>query len=218
MPLLTRAAKGSALTHNELDANFTGLDTRTKLIEGVSPAAPAGSRFVSDGAGGGEHIRIAGFGHYRDSDLIYGTPDQELATGVRTLMTIDSLGTVVEKLPSDAGASLWNDTTNAIAPIAEFDTYSIRLGFAVQGYAGSTPQMLIELDIGGALGTIWERSLSIIKGGNEQFISPSFSIYAGSTFLANGGKFYLTYVGGGGTTCAVYQKQLFVNRVSKNYV
>lgn len=45
MAIITRATKGIPLTHTELDANFTQLDTRTTqgwVMEGVQPEALAG--------------------------------------------------------------------------------------------------------------------------------------------------------------------------------
>lgn len=155
---------------------------------------------------------VTGFGHYQDSDLTYGTPDQVILTGVRTQMTIDDLGVTVEKLPYDATEPFWHD--NHIHPIATFDTYNLRLGFAAEGYSGADSQIVIELDIGGSLGVIWERTISLIKGGNEQFIAPAFPIYTGATFVANGGVIYLTYTGGN-ADCAIFKKQIFIDRLSR---
>lgn len=54
MTITTRAGKGSALTHNELDGNFTDLDTRTgagwadlvsELFYRDSPATPSASNY-----------------------------------------------------------------------------------------------------------------------------------------------------------------------------
>jgi len=209
MTITTRAGKGSALTHNELDANFNEL-------YGASPVAPAGGMWVSDGVGGGEFIRVQGWGQYSDTDVTVGSPSQTLVSGVRTQFTIDGGATTIEKLPSDATAPLWNVSTNKIQPIATFDTYNFRLGYAAQNYSGTSPYILMELDIGGALGTIWNRTYPLLKGGSEQFVEAAFPVFAGSTFLANGGELYLTYVGT--ANCDIYASQILIIRESKNYV
>ena len=131
-------------------------------------------------------------------------------------MTIDGGTTLLEKLPSDAVAPLWNVATNKIEPIAVFDTYSLRLGFAAQNYSGSAPYILMELDIGGALQVIWNRTYPLLKAGAEQFVEAAFPIFAGSTFIANGGELYLTY--DGTADCDIYASQILIIRESKNYV
>lgn len=216
MTIVTRASKGAALSHAEGDENITDLDTRAKLVGGVAPAAVAGSRFISDGAGGGEFIRIQGWGHYADAKTTVGTPSQSLVSGTRAKFTIDGGQTTLEKLPSDASNPLWNVSTNKIVPIATFDTYNIRVAFAAQNYSGAAPYLLIELDIGGALGVIWRRTVALLKGGAEDFIEAAFPAYAGSTFFANGGDIYLTYTGT--ADCDIYASQILLIRESKNYV
>jgi hypothetical protein len=200
----------------ELYDSDAALDTRLKVVEGDTPAAVAGGVFVSDGAGGGEFIRVQGWEQYEDTNSTVGTPTMTIASGVRTLWVCDGGTTSISKLPSDALAPLWNTATNTVEPIATFDTYSLRISYKVENYAGTAPYIQFELDIGGAQGVIAQQSISLIKGGSEQSILKQLEVFAGSTFLANGGKIYITYVGTG--SCDVFDTGIFIRRESKNYV
>jgi len=233
MAITQRLVKGSALTHAELDANFTTLvdaDTvltdavalntaRTQVVEDASTANTIpGSQWVSDGAGGGEFIRVQGWQQVLDTDTTVGSPSQTIATGVRTLWTNDGGAGNIKKLPSDIGVSdtLWDTVTNTITPIAAFDTYNLRIEFKVQDYAGTTPDLRIELDIGGGLGTIVSQTIPLLKGGSEQAVTMSFPVFAGTTFLANGGGIYVTFTGTG--SCKIFGSTVVIVRESKNYV
>jgi hypothetical protein len=231
MAITLRSVKASALTHNELDANFTTLvaadvvltdavalnTARTQVVEAASTASTvAGGQWVSDGAGGGEFIRIQGWSQHTDTRTTVTTPTQNIATGVRTKWLNDGVSTTIRKQPSDATAHLWDVATSKFAPIAVFDTYNIRLTFKVQNYAGTTPDIKVELDIGGSLGVISAQTIPLLKGGAEQDIMMTFPVFAGSTMLTNGGTFYITFTGTG--TCDVYDNSIFIVRESKNYV
>lgn len=203
---------------NSVDITNTtdALNTRLDAIEGVTPASVPGGMFVSDGAGGGEFIRIQGWSQYDDSKTDVGTPSQVIATGVRTQLTNDGGTTTLNKLPSDATIPLWNTVTNAVNPIALFDTYNLRVKFTVENYGGTSPSIEVELDIGGGLGTIVDSSRALLKSGAKQTILMSFPVFAGSAFLTNGGKIYVTYTGTG--SCDIYGTGVLVIRESKNYV
>jgi len=211
----------SAFTKTE--GNFTELygeqdfiNAKLDLIRGADPVAPAGSRFVADGFGGGEFIRIQGWAQYQDTDTTVGTPSQNIATGVRTKWTNDGGTLTIEKNPSDATQSMWDTTTNKIQPISAFDVYQVRVTFSAENYSGSTPLMTIELDIGGSIGVIASETKRLAKGGSEQAIMFALPVFAGSTFLANGGEIYLTYTGTG--TCDIFKSSILIVRESKNYV
>lgn len=232
MAITLRSVKASALTHNELDDNFTTLvaadvvltdavalnTARTQVVETASTASTvAGGQWVSDGAGGGEFIRIQGWSQNSDTDTTVAAPSQTLSTGVRTLWTNDG-GTIdLDKLPSDITAGhLWDKVANKVMPIAVFDTYNIRVTFKVEDYAGTTPDLKLEFDIGGATGTIVEQTVPLLKGGAEQTVLLSFPLFASSTFVTNGGSIYLTFTGTG--TCKVFASSILIVRESKNYV
>ena len=233
MAITTRLVKGSALTHAELDTNFTDLvaadvvltdavalnTARTQVVEAANTASTvAGGVWTSDGAGGGEFIRIQGWEQIADTDTTVVAPSQTISTGVRTLWTNDAGMTDLKKLPSDIGVAgtLWDTAANKILPIAAFDTYNIRIGFKVEDYAGTTPEIEIELDIGGSIGTIVAQTVPLLKGGAEQEILIAFPVFSGSTFLANGGSIYVTFRGTG--TCKIFGSTILIIRESKNYV
>lgn len=213
--LLTATTKTQA-NFTELYNADAALDTRLKVIEGEDPAAESGMMFVSDGAGGGEFIRIQGWGQFQDTDTSAGSPSQNIATGVRTKWTNDGGTLTLQKNPSDLINPLWNTTTNKIVPIAENDTYNIRVTFKVENYGGTSPYLDVELDIGGSIGVIVQKSITLLKSGAEQSILMSFPVFSGSTFLANGGEIYVTYNGTG--TCDIFASSILIVRESKNYV
>lgn len=178
-------------------------------------AGEAGMTFFADGAGGGEWLRVPGWAQYSDQDVTVGSPSQTLATGVRTLWTNDGVLTTIEHDPSDLTVPMWNVSTNKIIPITSFDTYITRLTFSAENYSGVTPYIIIELDIGGALGVIWSETTPLLKGGNQQDISVTIPFFTGTTFIANGGSVYMTYVGG--TDCDLFKSSIFIGRESKNF-
>lgn len=181
-----------------------------------SGAAGAGSVLVADGSGGLDFLRYQGWGQYRDSRRTVGTPTLTLTAGVRTKLICDGGLSTVEKLPSDAGASLWNTSTNKIVPIADFDMYHLRIGFWAENYAGTSPYIDFTLDIGAPIGEIVWRDIGLRKSGSTVKASLAFPVFAGSTFTTNGGEIYLTYNGTG--TCDIYAVDILIVRESKNFV
>lgn len=206
------------INDNSVDIVSTtdSLNTRLDTVEGISPASVPGGVFVSDGAGGGEFIRVQGWSQYADSRTTVGAPSQAIATGVRAQLINDGGTTAINKLPSDAIAPLWDTSTNTINPISAFDIYHLRISFSVENYSGASPDILVELDIGGSIGVIAANSSSLLKSGAKQVMLFSFPVFSGSTFLANKGKIYVTYTGTG--SCDIYATSTLVVRESKNYV
>jgi hypothetical protein len=234
MAIVKRLIKGSALTHVELDGNFTDLDSRANanaiadtaqnvvsaairtdldVIRGVPVTTPR-SVFLYDGVGSGAAVRIAGYGSYADSAVTSGT-GQSFATGAAFApMTINGGLSVVESLPSDATQPFWNTASNLIRPIGQQDTYTVRLSFTVSGYAGTSPYIDVCLDVGGAIGEIWCNTMPLLKSGADQNISVVIPFFTGSTFIVNGGTIKVRYAGGSGTV-SIFKKTIFINRESK---
>lgn len=181
-----------------------------------SGAATAGSLLIADGSGGLDFTRYQGWGQWQDTDTTVGTPSQNLTAAARTQWTNDGGTMSTTKNPSDLTLPLWNTTTNLHQPISENDIYHIRVNFFAENYAGPTPYMDVELDIGGAIGVIYADSRALRKGGAAQALSFTFPVFSGATYLANGGKVYLTYQGTG--TCDIYKSSILIVRESKNYV
>jgi hypothetical protein len=201
-----------------LQTDVTGLDTRLKVVEGDTPVAVAGGMFVSDGLGGGEFIRVQGWSQNTDTNTTVITPTQTIATGTRALWINDGGSLDLDKLPSDIGVAghLWDKVANKIVPISAFDTYNVRVTFKAEDYAGTDPDLKLELDIGGTLGVIVSHTIPLLKGGAEQSITVSFPVFSGSTFVTNGGSIYLTFTGTG--SCKIFDSSILIIRESKNYV
>lgn len=197
-------------------ANGSGGGTWAQLDGVGSTGAPAGALPVADGTGGLDFLRYQGWAQYEDSRTTVGAPSQTLSSGVRTLWLNNGSALTIDKKPSDATLPLWNTSTNKHQPIAAFDIYHLRMSFIAENYAGSTPYLDIELDIGGSVGTIFSRGVALRKGGAAQSISLAFPVFSGSTYLANGGELYLTYNGTG--TCDIYKSSVLIVRESKNFV
>lgn len=176
--------------------------------------ATIGKSYISDGAGSGAWEKIQGWEQYQDTDRTVGTPTQNIATGVRTQFLCDG-GFLTEKYPpSDKVNDFWNISTNKHIPIAAYDAYNLRVSFTAENYAGATPDILAELDIGGGIGTILAQTYPLLKGGNAQEILFSFPVFTGTTYLSNGGTIYLTYTGTG--TCDIYKNSVMITRLSRN--
>lgn len=177
-------------------------------------AATDGTSYVANGAGSGAWERIHGWGQYQDSRTTVGTPAQNIATGVRTKFVCNGGFLTVERLPSDAAVPLWDVAANKHVPIAEFDTYDLRVTLTAQNYAGATPTLQMELDIGGGIGVIVSQTYSLLKGGAAQDMMFTFPVFTGATYFANGGEIYLTYTGTG--TCDIYKNSVLAVRTSRD--
>jgi hypothetical protein len=176
-------------------------------------AASDGYTYRADGAGSGAWEKIQGFSQFEDSRVTVGTPVMTIATTVRTQLLNNGGTLTLEHLPSDATVSMWNVTTNKHVPIAAFDMYDIRTSFVAESYAGTNPYILCELDIGGSIGVIFSQIIPLLKGGTAQPCSFSFPVFTGTTYLANGGTIYLTYVGTG--SCVIYDTNILIARTSR---
>lgn len=232
MAITTRLVKGSALTHAELDANFNTLvaadvvltdavalnTARTQVVEAASTASTiAGGQWVSDGAGGGEFIRIHGCAEFADSRVTNASPSQVLTTDVPSVWVINGVLVSSEKNPSDAVASMWNTSTNKINPISVNDVYTVRIDFIAEGYLSNDKYLELELhDDGVGSDVIIQRTFSLLKGGTAVRASAAFPIAANSSMVTNGGSFTLTLRGGG--TCNIHSSRIFISRDQKSYV
>ena len=186
-----------------------------KLIENATATSTDGAVLVSDGAGSGEWVRWNGFAQYQDTDRTVGTPTQTLTAGTRTLWQCDGGDLTYTRNPSDLAVAMWDTTNFKHVPIAEDDTYTLRVTFTAQNYAGSTPYIELELDIGGSVGVIYADSRALRKGGAAQALTFTIPVFTGSTYFANGGEIYVTYQGTG--TCDIYKNDIFIRRESKDF-
>lgn len=175
--------------------------------------ATQGSVYVSDGAGSGSWEKISGFGQYQDDRRTAGSPGLSLSTGVRTLLPNNGLFLIERDDPSDLVDELWDTTTNKHIPIAQNDVYDIRISWTAENYGGTSPYLVLELDIGGAPGVILSNTFPLLRSGAAQGCLFDPTVFTGSTYLINGGEFYLTYVGTG--TCDIHSVSCMFTRKSR---
>lgn len=192
--------------------HVTLTDPQLHEPKGVA-AAVTGQVYRANGAGSGSWEKITGFGQYQDSRTTVGTPALNIATGVRTKFICNG-GTLIKvDNPSDLSSPLWDTTTNKHVPIAEDDVYSFRVSFVAENYSGTSPSIEIELDIGGVPGVILDETKPLLRNGNAQSIIFSSTVFTGSTYIVNGGEFYLTYTGTG--TCDIYKTNVMISRLTR---
>lgn len=181
--------------------------------KGVS-TAPANHHYIADGLGSGVWEKITGFGQYQDSRTTVGSPALTLSPGVRTLLVNDG-GTLIKRDdPSDLINQLWDTVNNKHVPISEDDIYGLRVSWKAENYAGTSPYLFLELDIGGVPGVILDQTFPLLRGGNVQSCLFDPDVFTGSTYIVNGGEFYLTYSGTG--TCDIFGVNHLIMRKSRS--
>lgn len=165
--------------------------------KGVASAS-ANQVYLADGAGSGiwtdTHILkgYSGFASYQDTTYTSVSP-LAVSAGVRTKLTCDGLGSLSDEtqLPLDATSSLWSSSTNKITPIALDDAYDVRVEFKASP-VGTGAYVTVELDIGGSIGIIASKTVSLIKGAVAHEVMIPFPIFCKNTFISNGCEIYVT--------------------------
>lgn len=147
------------------------------------------------------------------TDSVHTTSNrQAIAADTRTEITIDGLGAATDTRFRD-GLSLdvWAD--DKLRPQAVGETYLIRLQMKISPTASSAGEYYeIDLDVGGALGVIWEASNSMVKGQSvTDFISVTIPVFCLETFFANGGSFNFT----GSVGVQLWDKAILIQRMSQ---
>lgn len=129
-----------------------------------------------------------GWASYVDGDYSSGTP--QVISGSRTILELDATtGSALETDLPRGYSSLWDSVNDKFTPNAEGDAYDVRVNFIFDRTAGGDDSIDLQLDIGGSQGIIWEQSIARLKGTQRHSVSVPF--FCGSTFLANGGTFYI---------------------------
>lgn len=151
-----------------------------------------------------------GWAYYSDSTYTSGSPLIP-ANGVRTLLTIDGLGATTSKDFLPAGVTdFWDSSTNKIVAQKAGDSYDVRIDFTVDVPA-NTESIKLEVDIGDGSPDIpiVIRSNAYSESGAGQAFSAGFPLFSLSTFIANGGKIYITTSAGG---FDIYDIAIFIKR------
>lgn len=181
MALILRQTKGSKLTIAEMDGNLTYLEGLTKQL---------------------------GWVRYFDETHTVLSP-QTLTALQDNQITIDGASSITDQAPIVTGSNpLWSISDNEIKPIAESDSYDLRLDFKAK-ITNNDGWFEISIDVGGSIGKIVINTFLFPKGANQEHnFSISQKIYALDTFLANGGKVIIEP----SHTMQIYDKSIYIER------
>lgn len=155
-------------------------------------AASQGMVAVADGSGSVTwKYYPEGWGFYKDNganQVFNTTPAKLTNTGLGSTTNTSYLPYQIR-----GSGNLWDSTTNTITPIAEGDSYQVRLDLPVVSETGSPTEVTIQLDIGGsATVTIPIVTKFLATGRTTPYtISTSFNIFCLATFFANDGQLFL---------------------------
>lgn len=154
--------------------------------------ASEGAVYRADGGGSGNWSELnEGWAFYADNTYLTGSR-QSITGSTRTQVTIDGLGSTTETSYL-LGGDVWDTTNDRITPQEVGKTYDLRFAFKGQTATANT-YVDVELDIGsGASIIIAQQTFNFTKGtGTQNSFVFSVPIFCLSTFIANGGKLYLT--------------------------
>ena len=162
-----------------------------------------------------ELYNTLGFGFYVQDQI---TPSTQEINTTPSLLEIDGLGATSTSayLPHEIRgiSELWDSTVNEIKPIGIGDGYTVRIDLQITAKGGSPTEIKLELDInGGATPTtvIVERIIGTGKT-PPYTVSVGFPFFTLGTFLANGGRIFLSTDTG---TVTLTKRQISIHRISK---
>ena len=147
--------------------------------------------YISDGAGSGTWTTWPfGWGFYEHSgsgQVFNTTPSLIQIDGAGSQSNSGSLPRAIR-----GSSELWDTTNYNIIPIAEDDTYLIRLTVPIASKSGSPTIFTFDVDISGAVSpTTVITSRDISTSNTAPFdIQVAFPIFIGSTAFANGVQFF----------------------------
>lgn len=174
----------------------TGQQMLWKVGDGVT--AWSGLPYQNDA------LNLTGWGSYSDA----GT--QSIAANTRTLLTISGVTKDETQKPSDI-ATFWNGATNTL-PGRDGDGGVWRLKFQVTATDATASTLLIEADIGGAIGVLDEFEKPMTRGaGVMQPVTWNNAYFMRATFAANGAKFYVTSDG----PLSIAAKSILIHRTHR---
>lgn len=107
----------------------------------------------------------------------------------------------------------WNPTNNTIQPDnGNLDFYTARVDFTVTP-SNNNAFFVMQLDIGGTQGVIWENTLPLPRGaGVPGRKTVSMDFFTAGTFFANGGNVVITAKSG---NCDIYNKSILIQKLRK---
>jgi hypothetical protein len=164
-----------------------------------------------------ELYSVGGWGNYTDGET---TPATISVNTTPTQLLIDGLGGSSESgyLPYEIRgiSELWDTTNDKITPIGIGDSYDVRLDLEITAKTGSPTIIDLVLDIGatpdgtGGTGSILIVNRIISTGKTAPYkVSVGFPIFSLSTFVTNGGSFWLSTDTG---TVTMGSRNIFIKR------
>jgi hypothetical protein len=133
----------------------------------------------------------AGWAFYTEGTAVTQGTAQAISSATRTQLLCDGLGAATHAGQIQDMIVPWSSNKLNV----ELDcAYNVRVTFKGQIASGAAGQYFVaELDIGGSIGVTWAGTTVFAKGtGIEHGFEFSIPLFARSTFVANGGKFYIT--------------------------
>lgn len=152
-----------------------------------------------------------GWAQYSGSTYTSGSPLVINATTTAVLPNNGASSSITSQLPTGVTAFV-NTANGKITPQLDGDFYVIDIRF--KATSSSVDGVIdVGIDIGGAQGIIRQHTVALRKGiGVEQRVALSFPVFAGSTFVANGGEVKVTSIVG---NTSIYDITFVVDRTHK---
>jgi len=145
--------------------------------------------------------------YYQDSLYTSGSP-LVVAGGVRTLLTNNALGAVTtETFLSGYTSSLWSG--NKVTPKQYGETYIIRLDITCVP-SSSNQHLDVELQVAPGDVIFYDIRMLPKGGATPHQYEICIPVWAGQTFVANGGEIYITPSG----NCSFYGIGVYISRIS----
>ncbi len=133
----------------------------------------------------------AGWAFYTEGTAITQGTAQAITASTRTLLLNDGLGSATHAGQIQNMIVPWSSNKLNVELNC---AYNVRVTFKGQIASGAGGEYFVaELDIGGGIGVTWSGTSVFPKGaGIEHGFEFSIPLFARSTFVANGGSFYIT--------------------------
>jgi len=151
-----------------------------------------------------------GWWNITDTTYTFSSP-QSIINGVRTKLIINADSTIDAYSPLNTNINnIWDNINSKITPLSVGDSYVFRLNMTVNPVLNNR-NFIVDLDIGGTTGIIFERTIRLARGANvDTKISITNSIFALAAFMANGGDIYITC----DSNVDIFDISLFIQKVT----
>lgn len=184
------AGTASADTVYTADGLGSGAWERPKIVGQESSSL--GQIAVSDGAGGVVwKFYPEGFGFYKGNGAaqVFNTAYKKLLNNAGDSTT----NTAYLPYEIRGVSQLWDSTSNKITPVAEGDSYQMRLDLPITGESGSPTEITVQIDIGtGASPTIpIVTKFSKVGRTVPYSLSVDIGLFAANTFFTNKGQIFV---------------------------